>query len=210
MVSRKGRRAARSLDRKVATRKPATVHWVFCEGKTEKDCIDRLRQRYRLPSVRVEVVGQVGEPKKVVQEAAKKKKEMSGSKHLPTVIHVVFDRDEHKYFDSAIDRARALKLSIGVSVPCIELWAVLLHQDQTAPIHRHDVQKLLKQIHPNYCHDTNPLLDPAVVADNRKYAATRAHSLARRALYAEKEFSNPSTTFSLVLNAIFGEEEPPT
>jgi len=197
-----------SLTRTIATKNLSTVHWFFCEGKTEKDCIDKLRQRNRIASVTVEVVGPVGVPKSIVAKAAAKQKELQQTrqdKH-PTIIHVVFDRDEHPCFPGAVNRARTLGMSLGVSVPCIELWAILLHQDQTAWIHRHEAQRLLKRIHPNYCHKTHAVFDIDVVATNRMSAATRAAKLATRAVDSGREFANPSTTFHEVLEKIFGKD----
>ena len=37
-------------------------------------------------------------------------------------------------------------IKVAVSNPCIELWLVLHAQDRTAHIHRHDVQRLSKEL----------------------------------------------------------------
>ncbi len=204
-MTKKPRRGAPSLKRSKSSKSVATAHYVFCEGKTEKDCIDKLRQRYRCPSVKVEVVGQAGVPSTIVKKAVGKKEELARAKtkHLKTTIHVIFDRDEHPCFNKAIDQARAKDLSIGVSVPCFELWAILLHQDQSAFIDRHKAQSLLKKLHPGYNHSSSPVLDAQVVEQNWKEAAKRAALLAKRAAEAGRKFNNPTTSFPLVLKQIF-------
>lgn len=122
----------------------------------------------------------------------------------PFAVHVVFDRDEHRYFRDSIRRARDLGLSLGVSVPCFELWALLLHQDQTAALSGRQVQEKLKEAHPGYCHDRHPYLCLDSVLAGRAVAGERARWLASRAGDTGDEFANPTTTFDLVLTEIFG------
>ena len=57
-------------------------------------------------------------------------------------IWCVFDTDEHKRLAQAIEEARQSGIEVAVSNPCIELWLVLHKREQTAHIHRHNVQRL--------------------------------------------------------------------
>ncbi|MCK5798312.1 MAG: hypothetical protein KAI47_14065 [Deltaproteobacteria bacterium] len=46
-----------SLKRSQGTQSLLPKIAVFCEGKTEKDCLEKLRGYWRIPTVSVEVVG---------------------------------------------------------------------------------------------------------------------------------------------------------
>ena len=61
-------------------------------------------------------------------------------------IWCVFDTDEHRHLSQAVDDARQSEIEVSVSNPCIELWLVLHARDQTAHIHRHEVQRLSKKL----------------------------------------------------------------
>lgn len=200
----KERRAPR-LGRKQPSKDLETVHWIYCEGKTEAHCLDRLRQHCRISTAKIQLVERAGVPWTVVEKAKAKAKELKRSK-LPFSVHAVFDEDEHPKFREAVQRARDLGLSIGISVPCFELWAILLHQDQTAHIDRHRAQSILKSIHPRYCHNSHPYLDPATVLEGLADARQRAMNLADRAIDAGNEFANPTTTFSQVIDAVFPDD----
>jgi hypothetical protein len=191
-----------ALGRKAATKSLAPTHVVFCEGSTEKHCLESLRQHHRMPSVQVHVVDCGAEPGRVVREAAARLKELRRT--TPDArVHVVFDRDEHPHFKAAVDQARQLGLHLGVSNPCFELWAMLLHVDQTASLDTSEAQHRLKQLHPGYCHHRNPRLDRATVLANLPAARRRARALAERARSLDEPLPNPCTTFHELVDAIF-------
>ena len=60
-------------------------------------------------------------------------------------IWCVFDTDEHLKLAQAMEDARHAGIEVAVSNPCFELWLVLHLHDQTAYIHRHDVQRLANE-----------------------------------------------------------------
>jgi len=196
-------RCRESLSRRLAFRELKTLHWVFCEGATEEVCLNNLRIHRRLSNLHVTVAGQVGTPWTVVQRAVDKRIELTRRKVSRFFIHVVFDRDEHPRFEEAIQRARACGFTLGVSVPCFELWGILLHQDQTAFITRSDAQRLLKGLHPGYDHARHPYLDLDTVLNHLEDASRRSEVLRQRARDAGDEFQNPSTCFRDVLSVIF-------
>ncbi len=53
----------------------------------------------------------------------------------------VFDVDEHPYLAEAQQQARDNGISVAVSNPCFELWALLHFQEQRGHIERHEVQR---------------------------------------------------------------------
>ncbi len=203
MPRARARKTPPRLSRRRPFRPLPHLHWVFCEGKTEKHCLDLLRRHWRRSTVRVQVKAGVGAPALLVEAAKKKQEELRRAKSPPFTVHVVFDRDEHGHFQSSIQRARDLGISLGVSVPCFELWALLLHQDQTSALESREVQKKLKAVHPGYCHDRSPYLCLEAVLEGRQDASKRARLLAQRARESGDEFANPSTTFDLILDQIF-------
>lgn len=179
------------------------IHVVLTEGKTEARFIEGLRQRHRLSNVQVRVVGQIGDPGRIVQEAKARRDELSGEgRHGDDwLVHVVFDRDEHPRFAAACEEARRCSFVLGVSVPCFELWLILLRADQTAHIDRATAQRRCRQLHPGYCHNSNPVVEVASVTEEElRAAADRCQRLRDRA--DGEHFRNPSSTFSLVIAEI--------
>ena len=61
-------------------------------------------------------------------------------------IWCVFDKDEHPNLPRAIDDARQSGIEVAVSNPCFELWLVLHVEDQTAHVHRRDVQRRANEL----------------------------------------------------------------
>ncbi len=208
------RRRRGEKSRKLRTARPRSlraVHWVFCEGETEAKCLRDLNAHWKGLKLRPEELnhgglkadGSQGVPMTIVKRAKQKRAELD-KKRLPKppTVHVVFDRDEHPRFKEAIAQAKAAGLSLGISVPCFELWGLLLHMDQTAPIHRHKAQRKLKDVHLGYDHKKHPYLDSDVVLDNLDVAAERSKRLAKRAQDAGDPYANPISTFSDVIEQI--------
>jgi hypothetical protein len=166
---------------------------VFCEGKTEKKCLEALRGHWRLPNVKLELVGQVGDPSAVVEKAKARRRPLRRNEDIE--LWVVFDRDEHHHWMDAIDRARTSELKLGISNPCFELWALLLHDDQNACIHRRDLQRKLRDVHTGYDHDENPYLDSETVFERMEDAHERAGDLLKRAFEDDDPYKNPTTRF---------------
>lgn len=177
---------------------------IVCEGNTEKQLLDGLRGRWRIPSAKIELVGQAGVPSTVVTRA----KELHDAhrsrfgKSSPVEVWVVFDRDAHSCWRKAIQRAQTLNFQLAISNPCIELWAILLHREHSAPVERDVVQRHLSQLHPDYHHDKNPYLNLDVVLKNFGRAHTRATELQRRATEAGDPHYNPTTRFSALLERL--------
>lgn len=61
-------------------------------------------------------------------------------------IWCVFDTDDHEKLREAVNEAKQSDINVAVSNPCFELWLVLHTREQTAFIHRRDVQRLSEQL----------------------------------------------------------------
>jgi hypothetical protein len=194
---RKAPPGAPILERRTATRDMPPLVAIFCEGATEHRCLGDLRARWRVATASVHIVGQVGDPRKVVEEAKRWK-----GRRRDVSVYVVFDRDEHERWHDAMQMARDLLFVRAVSNPCIELWGLLLHRDQSAEIHRHAAQHELSEIHPKYHHATHPYFDLDVVLENLDIAQERAEVLDLRAREAGDEFGNPTSRFSRAIEAM--------
>lgn len=194
-----------SLERGEPTKPMRNLILVFCEGATEEKLLNQLRQHWHVPNAKVKVVGQQGVPKSVVQAA--KSTVVQYKEDKPRVV-VVFDRDEHDSWAAALIQAEALGYTISTSNPCIELWGLLLHREQSAEIHRHVAQRALAKVHPKYDHHRNPYFDLPTVLQAMDLAKKRAIELDRRAEDAGDPRGNPTTRFYLAYEAFQPHSSP--
>ncbi len=61
-------------------------------------------------------------------------------------IWCVFVVDDHPQLTQALTEARQSDIGIAISNPCFELWLVLHAHDQTAHVHRHEIQRSAKEL----------------------------------------------------------------
>ncbi len=201
----KRRRKTSGFDRKAQYRELRRRHYIFCEGKTEEQFLKAFLHHHRLSSVSVVTVGQVGEPKRVVGDATTKRDELRKNRKEKEgkdwLVHVVFDRDRHEHFDTACNDATQRNMVLGISVPCFEIFLVWLHEDQYSALDHKKAQGECKRLNPGYCHETNPIIDFAKIADKVADAMKRA-AHRRAQMLEDDKFVNPSSQFDLVLSAI--------
>jgi hypothetical protein len=198
----KSRNKLARLERKAGTRRPAKVVHVYCEGKLERDVLEAVRQERRIPTVEVHVVAVGADPSAIVREA-KKARRLAGDETW-----VVFDRDDHVHFRAAITEALRDGFFVVTSVPCIELWAVLLYEDRRAWVARGDLQSDLKRLHVGYNHDGNPTLNFESVKHLLDTASQRAEALLDEAARDVERDTldhferNPTTRFHRLITRI--------
>lgn len=181
-------KARRGLGRTTGTVDLLPKLLIVCEGKTEKVLLDQLRRRWRISSVEVRVDGEAGVPSTVVSHAKTQRRKYGET-------WVAFDRDEHPCWSQAIDHALTAKLGLAISNPCIELWAILLHQDQSAHLTRHEAQRTLKKLHPDYDHEKSPFISIDVVLEHHEEADRRARAICRFADEMGEPYRCPTTRF---------------
>ncbi|MDN3128798.1 RloB family protein [Enterococcus faecalis] len=106
--------------------------FIFCEGITEKIYFDLLKQKYRLPNVKVRVSGGLGQSLELVK-CALKKTATSNSKKKQAIekVLVVFDKDDEPWetIEQAFSLARKNHLDVCFSNECFELW-LLAHYEK--------------------------------------------------------------------------------
>lgn len=164
----KHRRAAR-LARKAGKRAGYDRILIVTEGsKTEPLYLGEIRSKYRLQTANVQVQhSQYGtEPIKIVEYAEHLFVNGDEDKFIQPrafeQVYVVFDRDDHETYHSALAKAvaltgklrndlkQAVKFEAIASVPCFELWLLLHFEDVQAPLHRAVVHQRLCQHLPGY------------------------------------------------------------
>ena len=173
---------------------------VVTEGeKTEPQYIKEFARAHRAPNVRVEGTG--FDPQGVVEKAIELKKSLGRGTRAD--VWAVFDRDEHLWFEEALQLAQRDGICVAVSNPCFELWGVFHYQDHAAPIDRHDCQRLLEQLCAGYQADRTKLFkDTEVIHTSHDDAVQRG----KRSLHdREKEDDpqgNPSTSMQVLMESI--------
>jgi hypothetical protein len=165
----KHRQVARDLKRRAAVRQPYERLLIVCEGeKTEPQYLCEIQRAYQLATAHVQVLhSRFGtEPQQVLEYALAVFKQGDRDRGLHPRefdrVIVVFDRDEHQSYHTALAQAAAqngkLRNDNGVavpveavaSVPCFELWLLLHFEDVLAPLHRHEALERLKAHLPGY------------------------------------------------------------
>jgi hypothetical protein len=119
----------------------------FVEGlRTEEDYLKHL-SRPRKEDVILVIDDFRGTPMALVERAiraraAELRDERKGRGKAADEVWCVFDFDVHPHVRNAIELAHANDIEVATSNPCIELWFILHHEEQTAHIERQVAQRL--------------------------------------------------------------------
>ncbi|MBF9194440.1 RloB family protein [Microvirga terrestris] len=194
----RGRVLPPNVSRRVAQRKPKFSVTIVCEGKkTEPYYFEAFANEYGNMLVSVTVVPGAGVPMSVVDAAIRlrnsKTRKKKNSFEEADEVWAVFDCDEHPKIKEATNKARSKSVNVAYSNPCFELWALLHIQDHDAPIHRHDLQKLLKEIMEGYDPQRGKGLNYSIMKAQYETACKRAERMAQRRVDEGNEHGNPFT-----------------
>lgn len=109
-----------------------TTVLIICEGqKTEPNYFNKLKEKYHLSNIII-LKNTKPSPSSVVRVAMEKQREYKlDAKN--SIIYCVFDRDEHKDIDNALDMIKAKSFNAILSSVCFEIW-YLLHFEYTTHI----------------------------------------------------------------------------
>lgn len=195
---------ARKLERRRGNRPPYPRVLIICEGHTEPNYFEEIRQTWRISSVHCRIVrcGDGSGPEKVVNEA-----EQRALQEKWEEVYCVFDRDDHHYYQVAIDKARLLRDKCGKkgksfmaipSDPCFELWFLLHFQEHTREEHRDQIQRLLRTHISDYRKGCAGMLKNTV--QNLDEACKRAETL--RVRTGKTGNSNPSTDVDFLVRRL--------
>tara|TARA_R110002095_G_scaffold152319_4_gene132444 strand:+ start:2721 stop:3350 length:630 start_codon:yes stop_codon:yes gene_type:complete len=198
-MSQKRRYQTRRPARRESFKETKPLILVVTEGMvTEPEYLNGLISQTRNPRVRVEVVGDAGVPKTIVEYAKDRKKEAITKARREKDDNLLFDEvwcdfdiDEHPNIPDAKQMAQANDIKLAISNPCIELWLWPHFAEQPGMRHRHEMQDMMKQHIPNYDKHVNYTdLDSGY-----KEAAKRAKKLDEQAQLDNDEGRNPTTGF---------------
>jgi hypothetical protein len=196
-VASRRRHDDRPIGRRAPTRAPKVRILILCEGQeTEHRYFEAFNREVRNPRVVVKVANQRGDPLFVVKLAVRlrdKATEQAKRERDENLrwdeVWAVFDVDEHMKLEEAKKLARECSISLAVSNPCFELWALLHFQDQRAHVERRKVAAALKRHMPGY----DKVLDFAKMHPGYERALQRAVDLSREADRAGDPDRNPTT-----------------
>ncbi|MEE3711888.1 RloB family protein [Campylobacter sp. CLAX-7218-21] len=101
-----------------------TTVLIICEGqKTEPNYFNKLKEKYHLSNIII-LKNTKPSPSSVVRVAMEKQREYKlDAKN--SIIYCVFDRDEHKDIDNALDMIKAKSFNAILSSVCFEIWYLL-------------------------------------------------------------------------------------
>lgn len=160
-------RQAKKVARKKASKNGADRILIVCEGsKTEVNYFEDIRKELRLPTANIYATRcEYGtSPLQVVSYACDLFVSGDREKGIPPrsfeKVFAVFDRDDHKSYFDALNKAEGMKLKNDlnkliefkavVSKPSFELWLLLHFFDQRAWFARHEILSKLKNYIPKY------------------------------------------------------------
>lgn len=153
------RRSASMLEKKGAPAQivaPKRAVWVYCEGATEPHWLQHLRHQASQNGLQVNPIRQCGVPKTVVEQALRKRKELSKAKRSYSgadEVWGIIDRDSHPGVKEAIAKCQDEGIGLVFSNECFELWPLLFITEIHSYVGRHDLQARLHELHPHYSGD---------------------------------------------------------
>lgn len=175
---------------KSTARKMKHVFLVFCEGETEENYIDFVRQQYKSP---IKIVPKT-EGNKISQNLiSKQQNELKLSRNEQISTFLMYDLD----VAPVVEKLKSCKAVWLCSNPCIELWYLLHCKEQTAYITTKNCNTTLCKSHIDWKNYHKPILTYAqqkFLMDNKDVAVERAKAL--------EETKNPSSTIYKLLEAI--------
>jgi len=176
--------ARRSRESKGKTINPTL--FVFCEGQSEKNYINFLRNKYRLP---VEIVSHILKNK--ISERIVKEKLKYSIRHEKDKIYLMYDIDVPGIFEKLLDINNRVGSILLLSNPCFELWYILFYCNQNSELSTDNCIKKLENLCSDYAKgDISKKL--------KEKLETKLHDAIKRSKNLELH-KNPSTNiFTLI------------
>lgn len=192
----------KSLFRTKNKRLPKQKFIVFCEGRnTEPQYIEALKSKLKGTIIDIEIVKGAGAPLTIADLAVDKireiKRENKRSKQSfgqNDQVWVVFDRDDHPNVPQALQKCKSAGVGIAYSNPCFELWLILHRVDYDKSCNRHEIQKFLKKLCPEYDYNSGKSLDCFSLVEKVQDAEDRAEKQIKRRSQEGSVSGCPSTT----------------
>jgi hypothetical protein len=151
--------------------------YVFCEGETEKEYINYLRSRYRIP---IEIKSKISGSKISQRFVSGYLSDKIFTKN--DKVFLFYDED----VSEIIDKLKSIKDSnLLLTNPCIELWFILHKQDLRKRVSSEDCVRLLKTHWKDY--------KKSLLTDKQKNEIDNGRNIAIDRAKELKQNTNPST-----------------
>ena len=206
-----GRRTGR-IGRRRPRREPKVRFTLFCEGRnTEPAYFSAIKKVWTSALISVESHRGVGAPITIAQEAvefARLEGLTRGAKRRRNLfeegdeVWAVFDRDEHERHEEAVRLCETNGIRVARSNPCFEVWLILHERDFDRPDDRHEVQRELQRLRPEYDAAGAKVPDCEEMVARVMDAEERGDVLHRRREDEAAPHGRPSTTVGDLTRAI--------
>ena len=186
----------RNYRRRIQSRSPKPRIVVVTEGiSTEPLYLKLFRQLHGIASVALDVIPLGQDPRAVVERAVSEQDESEADVDAEDdSFWAMFDRDEHDRFHEAVDLAKGNRIRTAISDPCFELWAILHYELVDAPCTRHECQRRLAELCPDYGKSGKRFEDLEAIQISYRDAVKRADTLLVNRRKERRPYGNPSTT----------------
>lgn len=199
-----------SLKRKENLRAPKRKFISYCEGEnTEPQYLKALKQSLSGAIIDIEVVGGAGVPATIasvainalseIRHASRKSRQSFGQLDE---VWAVFDEDIHPNVLQAINQCKSAGVGIAYSNPCFELWLVLHRQNFDQACDRHQIQKYLEEICPEYNRKSGKSVNCVELIKTVEDAECRAILQLQRREDEASPMGAPSTTVQELTKAL--------
>lgn len=200
------------LKRKAPVRDPLRLIYIICEGETERDYFEKLKE-LKSAILTVDVQSQGGAIYELVSKVLKKEKELkeyaAKTKNSFDKLYSVWavpDVDEHPRLKEAKKLAYQNNLNFALSNPCFEIWGIYHFEEFEKPVNRFEAQRHLKTLMDNYCHKANPYFDKSVILKDYDKAIINAEKAFHNRIAQHDTHGTPSTAVyelvHLIINGI--------
>lgn len=200
------------IGRRGSRREPKVQFTLFCEGRnTEPAYFSAVKKVCTGALVSIESRRGVGVPITIAQEAlefARSEGLARGSRRRRNLfeegdeVWAVFDRDEHERYEEAVNLCEANGIGVARSNPCFEIWLILHEQDYDRPDDRHQAQRELERLRPEYDGEGAKVPDCEEMVVRVRQAEERGQVLLRRREDEMEPHGRPSTTVGDLTKAI--------
>jgi hypothetical protein len=157
--------------------------------------------------VDVQIGDETGTPMTLVDAAVdfrrRSRRKLKDSFERNDQVWIACDCDQHPELGRAFDKARANRIGIAYSNPCVEVWAYLHFSDHDRPMSRHDMQRLLKTVMPTYDKDRSKVFDYELMRNGFAEADKRAQRMEQRRIDERDALGNPYTSFFRLMRLIY-------
>ncbi len=117
-------------------------------------------------------------------------------------IWAIFDRDAHPNFNNAVNECEQNGIKVGHSNPCFELRLILHEQDFDSQLGRHQVQKKLGELRPEFDKNSAKAPDCEEMVTRVEEAEERSKKQLEDRRKDGNPYGNPSTTVGLLTRVI--------